>query len=77
MNPPDLKPAVDIALQLLSFFINLFLNMIASIPSLPIELKGLLICMLILGLIFGFLKFNLNKQSIEDLLQKIMDVLIK
>jgi len=75
MNPPNFQPAIDIALQIVRFFIDLFLGIINSIPSLPIELKGLLIGVLLLGFILSMFRFRTTRQSIEDLFEKIMDVL--
>ena len=75
MTPPNLQPAIDIALQIVRFFIDLFLGIINSIPSLPIEIKGLLIGILVLGFIIRLLRFHPMKQSIEDLFDRILDVL--
>ncbi len=75
MTPPNFQPVIDVALQLLHFFVDLFIGIINSIPSLPIEIKGLLIGVLVLGLIIGLLRFRLVKQSIEDFFDRIMDVL--
>jgi uncharacterized membrane protein len=75
MTPPNFQPVIDVALQLLHFFVDLFIGIINSIPSLPIEIKGLLIGVLVLGLIIGLLRFRLVKQSIEDFFDRIIDVL--
>jgi hypothetical protein len=75
MTPPNFQPAIDIALQIIYFFINLFLGIINSIPSLPTEIKGLIIGVLVLGFILGAFKFVVKPQNIDDLLERIIDVL--
>jgi F0F1-type ATP synthase assembly protein I len=75
MKPPDFQPAIDIAIQLVRFFIDLFLGIIKSIPSLPIKLKGILIGMLVLGFIFGLFRIRRTRQNVEDLIERIVDIL--
>lgn len=75
MNPPDFQPAIDIALQIVDFFLDLFLGIINSIPSWPTETKGLIIGVLLLGFILGAVKLFVKRQNINDLIERIMDIL--
>lgn len=75
MTPPNFQSAIDVAFQIIHFFINLFLGIINSIPSLPIEIKGFIIGVIILGFVPGAIRLMAKPQNINDLLEKIKEVL--
>jgi formate hydrogenlyase subunit 4 len=81
MTPPDIQPLIDIAKQIGigfgNFFINLFLGIWNALPGLPNDLKGVLIGLILLALLIRVLKSPTARYNIQDLINKIANILTK